>query len=93
MRHMNTKKGQALIEYVGLIIMLCFALFALTMRGYLQRAIQGRMKENIDTVSDIQYSSDSSYNLTQTYTGMNVRTQDGKNYNKVYDLGHTIWRK
>jgi len=83
----RNSKGQAILEYVGLIVIVSLAFFALTMRDYLQQVIQGRWKENVDSISDIQYSSDSSYEVRQTGWSMNVKGSNGQNFQKSYDSG------
>lgn len=89
----NKKNGQAILEYVGLIVMVSLALFVFSMRNYFQRSIQARWKGNADSISDIQYSSDSSYNVSQYDWDMDVRTAGGVGFQEEYDpvLNCTVW--
>ena len=92
-KNFNTKKGQAIIEYMGLIVIVCLALYIVSMRGYFQRVVQARWRDNVASISDIQYSTDSSYNVTRSDWEMNVRTSDGANFQRSYDpdLNCTVW--
>jgi hypothetical protein len=92
-KNINLKKGQAIIEYVGLIVIVSLALYTLSMRSHLQRAIQARWKDNVASIGDIQYNSGNKYNITQKMESMEVKTGGGQSYHKEWDsaLEHWVW--
>ncbi len=65
-------RGQMLMEYVAIIIILIGALLA--MQNYFKRGIQGRMKSSIDSVGDQYDPMTTDTDITQRAQGRSVTT-------------------
>jgi hypothetical protein len=79
------RKGQTLLEFVVLFIVLIAAFLA--MQNYLRRGVQGKWKENLDSMAkqyDPAANAQTSYTMTQNATTtMNVNYEAG---------GYRTWR-
>ncbi|MDP8265176.1 MAG: hypothetical protein P9M12_06855 [Candidatus Aceula lacicola] len=78
----NRKKGQTFLEFVVLFIVIIAALIA--MRAYIQRGVQGKWKETIDSMGK-QYDPQGEFHVTQnmesnTLTVMQVDTTNTAGY-------------
>jgi hypothetical protein len=73
-------KGQAVLEYAGLIGLTVLALFALSMQGYLKKSIASRMQSDVTrTFGEEQYYGTNTnrqlyliLNETWSVTGNNI---------------------
>lgn len=66
-RPLNKKKAQFVIEYAGIIALTVVVLIA--MHNYLNRGLQGKLKEQSDSVSDEQFAG------TQAASGSGFETE------------------
>jgi len=57
-RRLKGKKAQFVIEYAGIIALTAVVLIA--MHNYLNRGLQGKLKEQLDSVSDEQFAGTTS---------------------------------
>lgn len=78
------KKGQSIIEYAVLIIIVMIVFFV--MRNYISRGMQGRWKSSIDDVGEQYDPRDTNAYLVHTYESMSnsqVYTVPGEVQGKI----------
>lgn len=64
----NHSKGQAVLEYIGLIGLVVLAFFALSMQDYFKRAMQGKLRQDITGLfgSEQYYGTSTTMDLDQS---------------------------
>jgi Tfp pilus assembly protein PilE len=69
---LKTKRGQSMLEYAILIVIVIAAL--ITLQAYIKRGIQGRLKSASDDIGE-QFTTNSNYKYNKTVTTKSNTTE------------------